>query len=192
MPRAGLSTATVVDLALAVVDERGLDALTLASVAGRAGVATPSLYKHVRNLDALRQKVSAAATAELAEAMSTAAAGRAGADAVRAVADAYRRYALTHPGRYPATQALPDPADPGHVAAGERAVGTIYAVLRGYGVHGQDAVDATRALRSALHGFVSLEISGGFGMPHDVDRSFARLVTSLDAAFRVWPTSGEA
>lgn len=188
MPRAGLSTAAVVDAALAVVDEHGLDALTLASVASRTGVAAPSLYKHVRNRDALQQKLSAVATAEMADALSAAAAGRARADALRAVAAAYREYALDHPGRYPATQRVPDSTDPFHVAAGERAVHAVYAVLRGYDIDGDDAVDATRMLRSALHGFVSLEISGGFGMPQDIDRSFDRLVTSLDAALDAWPT----
>jgi AcrR family transcriptional regulator len=187
MPRAGLSTQAVVDVALEIVDEHGLDALTLAAVAQRAGVASPSLYKHVRSLDALLQKVSAAATDELADAMSQAAAGRSGLDAVRAVAAAYRRYALERPGRYPAAQRVPDPTDPAHVAAGERAVYTVFAVLHAYDVTGDDAIDATRFVRSALHGFVSLEINGGFGLPQDVDRSFDRLVSSLDVALRAWP-----
>jgi len=43
MPRAGLSTSAVVDTALAVVDGEGADGLTLAAVAGRHGVAPPSL-----------------------------------------------------------------------------------------------------------------------------------------------------
>jgi AcrR family transcriptional regulator len=187
MPRAGLSTQAVVDVALEIVDEHGLDALTLAAVAQRAGVAAPSLYKHVRSLDALLQKVSAVATGELADALSHAAAGKAGLDAVRAVAIAYRSYALRSPGRYPTTQGVADPADPAHVAAGERAVYTVFAVLHAYGITGDDAVDATRFVRSALHGFVSLEVSGGFGLPQDVDRSFDRLVSSLDVALRAWP-----
>ena len=33
-------------------------------------------------------------------------------------------------------------------------------------------VPAVRALRSLLHGFVTLERDGGFGMPDDVDASF--------------------
>ncbi|MDX6226873.1 MAG: hypothetical protein QOI76_263 [Frankiales bacterium] len=187
MPRAGLSTPAVVDVALAIVDEHGLAALTLAAVAQRVGVAAPSLYKHVRGLDALLQKVSAAATAELADVLSHAAAGKAGLDAVRAVADAYRRFALDRPGRYPATQRLPEPADPAHVAASERAVHTVFAVLHAYGITGDDAVDATRFIRSALHGFVSLEVDGGFGLPQDVDRSFDRLVGAIDTALRSWP-----
>ncbi|HZD17315.1 MAG TPA: TetR-like C-terminal domain-containing protein [Actinomycetota bacterium] len=39
---------------------------------------------------------------------------------------------------------------------------------------------------AALHGFVSLEALGGFGLPRRVGRSFARLVQILDAALRSW------
>jgi len=177
----------VVTEAAVLADEVGLPSLTLAMVAKRFGVALPSLYKHVSGLDALLQKVSAVATAELADEVAAAAAGRARGDAVRAVAAAYRGYARRHPGRYPATQRVPDPADPAHVAAGEKMVGTVFAILRGYGLDGDDLVDAARALRSALHGFVVLESGGGFGLPRDIDRSFDRMVAVLDAGFDRWP-----
>ncbi|MEV4810649.1 TetR/AcrR family transcriptional regulator [Micromonospora avicenniae] len=186
MPRAGLNQQIVVREAARLVDEVGREQLTLAAVAARLGVALPSLYKHVRGADALAQKLSAFATAELADELMTAAVGRAGADALHAVAAAYRSYARRHPGRYPATQQVPDPADPDHVVAGERAVRAVYAVLHGYGITGDAAVDAARTLRSALHGFVSLEVSGGFGLPRDLDRSYDEMVASLDAAFRAW------
>ncbi|MEV1331559.1 WHG domain-containing protein [Micromonospora costi] len=187
MPRAGLNQQTVVREAARLADDVGYDQLTLAALAGRLGVALPSLYKHVRGADALAQKLSALATAELATELTTAAVGRAGVDALRAIASAYRAYARQHPGRYPATQRVPDPTDPEHVTAGERAVGAIYAVLHGYGLTGDEAVDAARVLRSALHGFVSLEAAGGFGLPRDVDRSYEQLIVAMDTAFRSWP-----
>ncbi|MER7893616.1 TetR-like C-terminal domain-containing protein [Micromonospora sp. NPDC094482] len=186
MPRVGLNQQTVVREAARLADEVGYQQLTLAALAARLGVALPSLYKHVRGADALTQKLSALATAELATELTGAAVGRAGVDALRAIATAYRAYAHRHPGRYPAAQRVPDPADPEHVAAGERAVGAIYAVLRGYGLTGDDAVDATRMLRSALHGFVALEAAGGFGLPRDVDRSYDELIAALDTAFQAW------
>jgi AcrR family transcriptional regulator len=189
VPRAGLSTGVVVAEAARLADEVGLPALTLAMVAKRFGVALPSLYKHVSGLDALLQKVSAGATAELADEVVAAAAGKARGDAVRAVAAAYRAYARRHPGRYPATQRVPDPADPAHLAAGERLVETVFAILRGYGLDGDDLVDAARAVRSALHGFVTLENAGGFGLPRDVDRSFDRMVAVLDAGLVGWPSA---
>ncbi|WP_405429352.1 TetR/AcrR family transcriptional regulator [Micromonospora sp. NBC_00617] len=190
VPRAGLNQQTVVREAARLADEVGYQQLTLAALASRLGVALPSLYKHIRGADALGQKLAVLATAELATELTSAAAGRSGGDALRAMADAYRAYAHRHPGRYPATQRVPDPSDPEHVEAGERAVGAIFAVLRGYGLTGDDAVDATRALRSALHGFVALEAAGGFGLPREVDRSYHQLVAGLDVAFRSWPARG--
>jgi hypothetical protein len=59
-------------------------------------------------------------------------------------------------------------------------------ILAGYKLDEDDAIDATRALRSALHGFITLESSGGFGLPVDVDRSFQRLVKGLATAFMGW------
>ena len=57
----------------------------------------------------------------------------------------------------------------------------MYAILRGYGLDEDETVHATRAVRSALHGFVTLEGAGGFGLPQDVDESYARLVDLLDS-----------
>ena len=186
MPRAGLSTGSVVDAAVGLVDEQGWAALTLAAVAIRTGVAAPSLYKHVRSLDALQQKVSARATAELAQTLTRSVAGRSGEEALRCLADAYRDYALAHPGRYPLTQRVPDPGDPEHVAAGEQAVQAVFAALRGYGLEGDEAIHATRVARSALHGFVSLEIDGGFALRQDVGQSFERLVSALHVSLAAW------
>jgi AcrR family transcriptional regulator len=184
--RARLSTASVVGAAVELVDEQGPGALTLAAVARRTGVATPSLYKHVRSVEDLQQKVSARVTAELAGVLSTAIAGRSGEDAVRCLAHAYRHYALSYPGRYPLTQRVPDAQDPEHLAAGAQAVQAVLAGLRGYGLRGDEAIDATRVARSALHGFVSLEIDGGFGLPQDVGRSFERLVSALNVSLCNW------
>ncbi|WP_446217093.1 TetR/AcrR family transcriptional regulator [Micromonospora sp. IBHARD004] len=186
MPRVGLTPQTVVRAAARLADEVGYDRLTLAALANRLGVALPSLYKHVKGADALNQKLGALATAELADGMIAAAAGRAGVDALRGVATAWRDYAHRHPGRYPAAQQVPDAADPDHVAAGRRALDAIYAILRGYGLTGDDGVDAARIFRSAVHGFVTLEAAGGFGLPRGVDRSFDQLVVVLDTAFRDW------
>ena len=72
-------------------------------------------------------------------------------------------------------------------AAGAEAVGLIVAVLRGYGLEGESAIHAVRAIRSALHGFVTLEREGGFGLPVDIDDSFDRLVSMLDAGLAATP-----
>jgi hypothetical protein len=62
----------------------------------------------------------------------------------------------------------------------------VFGVLAGYGLSGTAAIDATRVLRAALHGFASLEAGGGFGLPQDVDGSYERLIRMLDASFARW------
>lgn len=186
MPRAGLTKDSVVASAADLADEVGYDRITLVALAGQVGVAIPSLYKHVDGLPGLRRALAALVAVELAATMSDAAMGRSGADALRAVATAYRSYAREHGGRYPALVAAPDPDDEVGQAATGRAVAVIVAVLRGYDVAEPDIIDAARFLRSALHGFVTLETSGGFGLPVDIDRSFGRLVDGVDAALRSW------
>jgi AcrR family transcriptional regulator len=184
VPRAGLSRAAVVDLGAQLADEAGHDGLTLAGVAARAGVRLPSLYKHVGGLDDLHRGVAVLAVGELGQQLRTAAVGRAGGDALRALAAAYRTYAQAHPGRYAATLRAPDPDDDEHGRAAATVVEVVFAVLRGYDLAGAELVHATRILRSSLHGFVALEAAGGFGLPDSVDETFTRLVDGLDAALR--------
>ncbi len=181
MPRAGLDPDVVVRRAGALIDEHGVEALTLARVAGELGVATPSLYKHVGGLDDLLARVGVAATAELAARLGAASRGRSGRDALEAIADGYRRFARERPGTYPLSQ-RPQDSDAWTTAASD-AVTAVVAALSGYGVEAGD-VHRIRVVRSALHGFVDLERNGGFGLPTSVDESFRLLVEALDATLR--------
>ena len=74
-------------------------------------------------------------------------------------------YAREHPGTYAAAQHNANLVDPDTSAAATEVLDTFYAVLRGYELDDDAAVHATRVVRSALHGFVSLETGDGFGMP---------------------------
>lgn len=189
-PRAGLTPQRLVDQALAVVDESGPDALTLAAVAGRAGVATPSLYKHVAGLAALRRLVRLRVLAEFDDALRAATVGRAGPAALRALAYAYRDYARTYPHRYAFLEAAPD--DPETTAAADRVVDVARAALRGYGLTGSAAVHAIRCVRAAVHGFTHLEAIGGFGLPEHLDDTFAQLVAMLTAGVSTMAGGGPA
>jgi len=179
MPRAGLDTERVVDAAAQIADADGLDAVTLARVAGALGVRAPSLYNHVEGRGGLLRALALRGVRELTAALRDAAVGRSGSDAMRATADAYRAYAHAHPGLYAASVAAPAPGDREHQAAARETVDVVFAVLRGWSLDGDDAVHAARAFRSGVHGFAVLEAAGGFGMPVDLDASFERLVATL-------------
>lgn len=186
MPRVGLNRERIAATAAAVADQTGLDRLTLAAVAQRCGVSLPGLYKHVGGLDAVKRDIAVLAVRELTVDLASGAAGLAGRDALLALARAYRAYAVAHPGRYAASVRAPAPGDDEHAAAGAAAIAVLAAVLKGYRIEGEDAIDAIRMLRAALHGFVSLEAAGGFGLPQSVDASFTRLVDALHTAWTTW------
>jgi AcrR family transcriptional regulator len=186
VPRAGLTPAAVVAEASAVADESGLAHLTMASVALRLGVALPSLYKHVHGLEDLQRLIAVQALRDLGDSVRHATVGRSRGDALRALADAYWDYAHRHPGRYAATLRAPDADDPDAVATATALRDVVCAVLRGYGVTGDDAVDATRMLRAVLHGYVALRAAGGFAMPRDVRHSFHRAIDALDVTLADW------
>jgi len=185
VPRAGLDRAAVVDLALAVVDDGGATGfadLTLAAVAARAGVAVPSLYKHVAGLPALRREVALVCIEEYADALQAVRADHSGTDLVPAMARAIRDLARRSPGRYQAVQGAAWVHDPDAHAVREasiRVVDGIADAVAALGVPDDRRIDAVRAVRAAVHGFVVLELEGGFGMPDDVDASFDFLVAGL-------------
>ena len=185
MPRAGLSTARVVEEAELLADETGSPAVSLVTLAARLGVQVPSLYKHVAGADDLHRLISVSAKNELADVLGRATVGKARAEAVAALATTYREWATAHPGRYATTLRAPLPGDEADLAASDRAVRVMFDALAGYGLTGDDAVDATRLLRASLHGFISLAAAGGFGLP-EVDRTFARLVTSAQLMLEQW------
>ncbi len=189
MPRAGVTHERVVAEAAAVADEVGLERLTLAAIAQRFGVTLPSLYKHVDGLDALKRDLAVLGVRELTAALSAAAVGRARSDALHAIANAYRYYAKAHPGRSAAAVRAPNPDDDEYLAVSEAAFAVLVAVLDGYEITGEDAIDAVRSLRAAMHGFVTLEATGGFGLPQSVDATYTRLIDALDIAFAAWSTN---
>ena len=187
MARAGLTAERLVRAAAELADEVGFDNMTVSALARRFGVKDASLYSHVRNAQELRERVAVLALSELADEVADALAGRAGRDALVAYADAHRRYARDHPGRYSAMQVGLTP----RIAAAGRAnrhSEMTRAILRGYHLAEPDQTDAVRLLHSTFHGFVSLEASGGFRHhPRDTDASWARTLDALHALLLHWP-----
>ncbi len=168
-----------------LADEVGLDQLSMGLLAERLGVKTPSLYKHVESLADLVHRIAVLAMIELGDALRDATQGRAGSDALIAAAQAMRTYVKQHPGRYAAGNAAREtgPDDP-LVSAGQRALASLSAVLRGYHLDPSDEIHALRTLRTMFHGFATLEVEGGFRYDTDVDESFTWMVNLIDHGLR--------
>lgn len=182
MPRAGLDRTTVIGAAVDLVNESGTDSLSLAGLASRLGVRPPSLYNHVAGLEDLKAEIALRGIGELGGRMGAAAVGLTHDDAIGAIAHAYRTFAQECPGLYLAAISWTLADDPEHRRQAARVVGIVTRVLASYGVEGEEAMHAARALRSALHGFVSLEAVGGFASLPDRAASFGWVLRTITQA----------
>lgn len=179
--RARLDRAAVVGEALKLVDEEGVEQLSLGRLAERLGIRAPSLYNHVAGLPGLRHELAIACARDLLDRLTRAVMGRSGAEAIRALADAYRAYGREYPGRYAFTLEAPPVEDEQMAALAQQVLEVIAAALRPYHLGDETLIHAIRSLRSIVQGFVSLEIAGGFKMPVLLDDSFHWLINLLIA-----------
>jgi len=184
MPKRNLSRAAVVRAAADLIDECAGSDLKLADLAARLGVRVPSLYNHVDSADDLKAGIALYGTEELGRRLGQAAIGRSGEDALWAIADAYRGFARERPGLYPLTLRAPDPEEAERIAASDEIIAILRRVLEPLGYIDDRAIHVIRGVRSLLHGFSSLELAGGFGMPLDVDESFRQLIASYLSGLR--------
>ena len=184
MARAGLTPERLTLAGAELADEVGFEQVTVSALARRFDVKVASLYSHLKNSQELKTRIALFALEELADRASDAVAGRAGKDALAAFAEAYRGYAREHPGRYAAARLRLDP-ETAAASAGVRHSQMTRAILRGYDLPEPDQTHAVRMLGGVFHGYVSLELAGGFDhSAPDAQESWAWIVDSLDVLLR--------
>ncbi|MBO0777690.1 MAG: WHG domain-containing protein [Ktedonobacteraceae bacterium] len=179
--RAGLDQATVIEAAARLIDEEGIEQLSLARLAERLGVRTPSLYNHVAGLAGLKQDLAVHCSREVLARLTRAAVGKAGTEAIFSIADAYRDYALHSAGRYALTLQSPQPDNQELQDIARQIIEVVQAILAPYKLSEEQSIHAIRGLRSIIQGFVSLEVRGGFGLPTDLNSSFHWLIGTFIA-----------
>jgi AcrR family transcriptional regulator len=182
MPRQGprrLDHDQVVAAAERVVDELGWDHLTMAALATALGTTGPSLYNHVTSLEALRGELQERTMRRLGEQLAGAALARSGRPAFLALAAAYRSFVKRHPNRYDGATRPPVDRE-GLRAAAEQANRALLAVVRSYGVEPSNAHIAQLGALAALHGVVTLEVSGFLGDAVDPDVLYDAVVATAE------------
>jgi TetR/AcrR family transcriptional regulator, tetracycline repressor protein len=138
--------------ALAVIDEEGLDALTMRGVAARMGVGVMSLYHHTPNKEALLADVVDAILAEIEVPPPPDGDWQ---QPLRAMLTSARRAILRHSSAVPLLAAR-QPATAAALGALDAEIGLL---LRA-GFDPAEAARVHRCVASYLLGYVSLELSG--------------------------------
>jgi AcrR family transcriptional regulator len=187
----GLDLEQVVEAAAEIADREGLGALSLASLAAALGVRSPSLYSHVDGLAGLRRQLTLHAarllTIELADSVDV----LEGAEALTAIAEQMRSFAHRRPGLYNSLLPAPTPdEDPELAAALREPARVVESVLAGMDVDPRSVIPLIRALRASIHGFVDLELRGGFGLPDNIGDSFTTTINLVIEAIAAHSMSG--
>lgn len=185
--RAGVTRDRLTRAGAELADEVGFEAVTVSELARRFDVKVASLYSHLKGSHDLKTEIAKLALREMADQGAAAVAGRAGRDALQSFAEVYRHYAREHPGRYAAAH-FPLDAEAAAASDGARHSQMMRAILHGYQLAEPDQTHAVRLLGSVFHGYVSLELSGGFSHSEpDSATSWARILDALDTTLRSWP-----
>ncbi|MEU8004541.1 TetR/AcrR family transcriptional regulator [Catellatospora sp. NPDC049111] len=144
----------ILTAALALADERGLDALSMRAVAARVGVTPMALYPYVGNKDALLDGLVDLLLAELLPAAATPGAWDV---RLRAIAHAGRALAHRHPAVYPLLLSRPA-ITPDAV----RLVDALYGALLAAGVPPAQVPRLERLVSTYVLGYAVGEITGRF------------------------------
>ncbi|MFK0240313.1 TetR/AcrR family transcriptional regulator [Microbacterium sp. NPDC090281] len=163
------STEEIVAAGREILEVAGPSGLTMQAVAERVGVRAPSLYKRVRDRDALHAAVAAASIDALTARLESAG------DDIAALAYAYRRFAQEHPEGFRIMFSIAAPHD-----ALERSAAPLIRAATAL-VGDDDALDAARLFTAWATGFLQMELSGAFRLGGDVDRAFEYGVRRLTA-----------
>jgi AcrR family transcriptional regulator len=187
----GLTLEQIVEAATEIADRDGLDALSLASLASALGVRSPSLYNHVNGLAGLRRQLTLHATSQLTTGLTTSVDGLEGAEALTAIAVELRSFAHRHPGLNASLLPAPTPEEDPELAAALREPANVVAnVLDAMSIDPVTVIPLIRALRASVHGFVDLELRGGFGLPDDIDDSFTTTINLVIEAIAAHSQTG--
>jgi len=171
----------IVEAGRSLIESAGLEGLTMQSVAERVGVKAPSLYKRVESRAHLIKLVAEDVIADLTTTLEASVRGEDAWEDAVALARAFRRFAHRNPGAYGLIfSTLPEEIRPGaeHLAAASQSVLRTASSLSGP----ENALEAARTLTAWAHGFVTLELSGGFHLGGDVDKAFDFGVSRLAKA----------
>jgi AcrR family transcriptional regulator len=136
-----------------LADREGWSAVTLSRVAKEVDRHVTSLYSHVDSLAGLHRAVALLALDELGQGVWRAALGKVQGDALQAIAEVYRDFAVRHPGRAAAMVAERDPDDDEVRARGAHLAEPVRAVFRSFGLDEDRAAIAHRVFSATVNGF---------------------------------------
>lgn len=177
--RKGLNTDRIVEVAAELIAERGFDQFSLRELADRLGVKTASLYNHISSLSELTSNIGQLAFERMAGQLYSGTEDALPFDTLYHIAIGYRKFAKQNPELYKTIVKIPSTGSSDLIEKGQSLVHSLYPVLKACGLSEDDIIHFSRTIRSAMHGFVTLEEAGFFGTAVDADESYSYMIKAL-------------
>lgn len=179
MPRVGLDLNRIIKTAVEIADLEGVEAVTLATLARKLSVKSPSLFNHIKGLANLKSEMSLYGLRLLQEKLKFSIEGKRQDEALTSMAFAYVEFTREHPGLYELTIQAPEVIDGELMKTSDDIVELILDVLKDYNLDYETMIHTIRGFRSILHGISTLEQSGAFAMSISVEESFKYIIENF-------------
>ncbi len=172
MQKRNLTKEKIIQATFSLADDIGLNEVTFPKIADKLGIKYPSLYNHFSNINNLKIEMTIYFLKELNLKLMQRLIGKSGEDAIREYAYVYRDFAFKNKTAYGLFVNIPSTKDEEVLRLAKETNNIIHQILDFYIKDKTLLIHKSRALRSALHGFVSLYSFGYFHGEADLEDSF--------------------
>lgn len=186
MPRVGLDMEIVVKRAAQLSNEIGIENITLKILADDLKVQPPSLYNHVKGIDALKTEIMIYGWKEMKEKIGEAAVGVSGYDALDAICRAFYEYATQNVGVFNAMLWYNKFENDQMHTATTKLFEIVFKICASLNISQENCNHLIRTFRGFLEGFSLLVNNKAFGNPISIQDSFDISVKVLLAGIKTF------
>ncbi|MDO5811794.1 MAG: WHG domain-containing protein [Bacillota bacterium] len=162
----------IIETAIEIINQDGLENLTLKKVATKLKIKSPSLYNHISSLEDLKNKISLYGWKQLEEKMILSIVGESGYEAIKCMAHAFYDYATENKGIFEAMLWYNKYMGEDENLATQNTFDVLFKILRKQNLSNETINHFIRTLRGFLEGYILLVNHQAFGYPLSVQESF--------------------
>lgn len=184
MTRAGIDKTAIIKNAAQLVNQAGMEQITMKMLADKLGIKPPSLYNHIKGLEDLKKQLMIFGWTQAKEKLLLSLAGVSGYDAIKAMCYAFYDYATENTGLFEVMLWYNKFQNEEAAEATAELLAVIFKVTRSLDIPDNYCFHLIRTFRGFLEGFFLLVNNGSFGHPLPVTDSFEISVNILIAGIK--------
>lgn len=184
MTRAGIDKAAIIKNAAQLVNQAGMEQITMKMLADKLGIKPPSLYNHIKGLEDLKKQLMIFGWTQAKEKLLLSLAGVSGYDAIKAMCYAFYDYATENTGLFEVMLWYNKFENEEAAEATAELLAVIFRITRSLDIPDNYGFHLIRTFRGFLEGFFLLVNNGSFGHPLPITDSFEISVNILIAGIK--------